>query len=98
MDLMGMKSQGKYVEFFLSIVEEWREKLQRSDNVIQEWLKVQKNWKVLVNIFLNTEDIKAQLSEETKVFEGVDREFRDIMLDTMGNPGVIEACTKEKLE
>jgi dynein heavy chain len=34
MDLMGMKSQGKYVEFFLSIVEEWREKLQRSDNVI----------------------------------------------------------------
>lgn len=59
MDLMGMKSQGKYVEFFLSIVEEWREKLQRSDNVIQEWLKVQKNWKVLVNIFLNSEDIKA---------------------------------------
>jgi dynein heavy chain len=40
MDLMGMKSQGKYVEFFLTIVEEWREKLQRSDNVIQEWLKV----------------------------------------------------------
>ena len=40
MDLMGMKSQGKYVEFFLSVVEEWREKLQRSDNVIQEWLKV----------------------------------------------------------
>jgi hypothetical protein len=38
------------------------------------------------------------LSEETKVFEGVDREFRDIMVDTCGNPGVIEACTKEKLE
>jgi len=27
MDLMGMKSQGKYVEFFLNTVEEWREKL-----------------------------------------------------------------------
>jgi len=27
MDLMGMKSQGKFVEFFLSLVEEWREKL-----------------------------------------------------------------------
>jgi hypothetical protein len=34
-----------------------------------------------VNIFLKAEDIKAQLSEETKLFEGVDREFRDIMIE-----------------
>ena len=40
MDLMGMKSQGKYVEFFLSIVENWREKLGRVDVVVQEWMKV----------------------------------------------------------
>jgi dynein heavy chain len=24
LDLMGMKAQGKYVEFFLHIVEDWR--------------------------------------------------------------------------
>jgi len=59
MDLMGMKSQGKYVEFFLNTVEEWREKLGRVDSVVNEWLKVQKNWKILVNIFLNSEDIKS---------------------------------------
>jgi len=93
-----MKSQGKYVEFFLNTVEEWREKLGRVDSVVNEWLKVQKNWKILVNIFLNSEDIKSQLSEETKVFEGVDREFRDIMTDASANPGVVEACTKERLE
>jgi len=31
MDLMGMKSQGKYVEFFIEQVEDWREKLGRVD-------------------------------------------------------------------
>ena len=56
---MGMKSQGKYVEFFIDLVEEWREKLGKVDNVVNEWLKVQKNWKMLVNIFLASEDIKA---------------------------------------
>lgn len=35
MDLMGMKSQGKYVEYFLVIVEHWREKLTRVDTVVQ---------------------------------------------------------------
>ncbi len=34
LDLMGMKAQGKYVEFFLSIVEDWRDKLGRVDIVV----------------------------------------------------------------
>ena len=72
MDLMGMKSQGKYVEFFLPRVDDWRNKLTTVQSVVDEWLKVQKNWKVLVNIFMNSEDIKSQLPEDTKVFEGVD--------------------------
>jgi dynein heavy chain len=58
LDLMGMKSQGKYVEFFLDKVETWREKLTRVDAVVNEWLKVQKNWKILVNIFLDSDDIR----------------------------------------
>jgi dynein heavy chain len=34
LDLMGMKAQGKYVEFFIEIVEGWREKLGRVDVVV----------------------------------------------------------------
>jgi len=59
LDLMGMKGQGKYVEFFYGIVEDWREKLSRVDSVVGEWLKVQKNWKTLVNIFIGSEDIRT---------------------------------------
>jgi len=98
MELMGMKSQGKYVEFFIDTVEEWREKLGKVDMVVNEWLKVQKNWKMLVNIFLASEDIKAQLSEETKMFEALDREFREMMIDVTLNPLVVEASTQEKYD
>ena len=71
LDLMGMKAQGKYVEFFIDIVEDWREKLGRVDTVVNEWLKVQKNWRILVNIFIGSDDIRQQLPEDTKVFETV---------------------------
>lgn len=40
MDLLGMKSQGKYVEFFLTLVDMWREKLTRVDTVVGKWLNV----------------------------------------------------------
>ena len=98
LDLMGMKSQGKYVEFFFHTVEEWRDKLSKVDSVVNEWLKVQKNWRVLVNIFLYSEDIKSQLSETTKLFESVDKEFRDMMTDVSANPSVIDACTSDRLQ
>lgn len=75
LDLMGMKAQGKYVEYFINTVEDWREKLGRVDVVVNEWLKVQKNWRILVNIFVGSEDIRQQLPEDTKVFETVHGEF-----------------------
>jgi len=93
---MGMKSQGKYVEFFYDRVEDWRDKLGRVDVVVNEWLKVQKNWKILYNIFLLSEDIRMQLPEDTKVFEGVDKEFKEMMADASANPSVVEACTNER--
>jgi len=36
---------------------------------------------MLVNIFLASEDIRMQLPEDTKLFETVDKEFRDLMND-----------------
>lgn len=94
LDLMGMKAQGKYVEFFIDIVENWREKLGRVDVVVNEWLKVQKNWRILVNIFVGSDDIRQQLPEETKIFETVHSEFTEIMIAAHESPLIIEACTE----
>ncbi len=94
LDLMGMKAQGKYVEFFIDIVENWREKLGRVDVVVNEWLKVQKNWRILVNIFVGSDDIRQQLPEETKIFETVHSEFTEIMIAAHESPLIIETCTE----
>jgi dynein heavy chain len=37
-----------------------------------------------------------QLPEDTKVFEGVDKEFRDMMAEVSLNPGIVESCTNER--
>lgn len=37
-----------------------------------------------------------QLPEDTKVFEGIDKEFRDLMAEVSQNPSVVEACTPER--
>ena len=94
LDLMGMKAQGKYVEYFIQTVESWREKLGRVDIVVNEWLKVQKNWRILVNIFVGSEDIRQQLPEDTKVFETVHGEFTEMMAAAHENPLIIETYTE----
>lgn len=53
---------------------------------------------MLVNIFLASEDIRMQLPEDTKRFEDVDKEFRELMNDVSVNPLVVEACTPERKE
>ncbi len=96
MDLMGMMSQGKYVEHFKEIVEEWREKLKMVDVVTTVWLKVQKNWRRLVNIFVKSEDIRVQLPDDTKKFEALDKDFRDLMIEVSQTPEVVLACNSDR--
>jgi len=49
--------------------------------VIEEWLAFQRQWMYLENIF-NAEDIQKQLPQETKSFQGVDKFWRDKMIQT----------------
>lgn len=50
----------------------------------------------MVNIFLASEDIRMQLPEDTKRFEDVDKEFRDLMNEVANSNLVVEACTVER--
>jgi dynein heavy chain len=45
---------------------------------------------------LASEDIRMQLPEDTKVFEGVDKEFKDMMAEVSINPSIVESCTIER--
>lgn len=76
----------------------WLNTLRKVDSVISVWIKVQRNWKRLESIFLASQDIRSQLPDETKLFEQIDNDFREIMNDAAENAGVIEATCAEGRE
>jgi len=97
MDLMTMLAQ-KEVEEFRENVSKWQKTLKTVDAVVEIWVKVQKNWSRLNPIFLASEDIRGQLPDDTKRFEKVDIDWKELMRDAVENSGVVEACTAEGRE
>lgn len=68
----------KYVAEIRSKVEEWEKHLGYISDVIDEWLTFQRQWMYLENIF-NAEDIQKQLPQEAKLFQTVDKFWKDHM-------------------
>ncbi|XP_042303471.1 dynein axonemal heavy chain 9 [Sceloporus undulatus] len=92
----------KYIAFFLEEVSFWQRKLSTADSVISIWFEVQRTWSHLESIFIGSEDIRAQLPEDSKRFEGIDVDFKELAYDAVETPNVVEATNKpglyEKLE
>ena len=68
----------KYVAEIRAKVEEWEKHLGYISDVIDEWLTFQRQWMYLENIF-NAEDIQKQLPQEAKLFQTVDKFWKDHM-------------------
>ncbi|XP_039379207.1 dynein heavy chain 11, axonemal isoform X1 [Mauremys reevesii] len=94
--------QSKYVEYFIEQVTSWQRTLNVADSVIFVWLEVQLTWSHLESIFVGSDDIRTQLPEDAKRFDGVDADFKELMMETANTKNVLEATTKpnlyEKLE
>ncbi|XP_016013564.2 dynein heavy chain 9, axonemal isoform X3 [Rousettus aegyptiacus] len=92
----------KYIAFFLEEVSGWQKKLSTADAVISIWFDVQQTWSHLESIFIGSEDIRAQLPQDSERFEGIDIDFKELALDAQKTPNVVEATNKsglyEKLE
>ncbi|XP_072259402.1 dynein axonemal heavy chain 9 [Pyxicephalus adspersus] len=92
----------KYIAFFLEEVSGWQKKLSSADSVISIWFEVQRTWSHLESIFIGSDDIRAQLPEDSKRFEGIDTDFKELANDANKTPNVVEATNKpglyEKLE
>jgi dynein heavy chain len=63
--------------------------------LLQVWLLVQRRWMYLESIFVVSDDIRLQLPQEAKRFDGVDKSWLRIMADTAKNPNVLEACSAD---
>ena len=88
MELQGMLS----VEFFKEKVLQWQVTLGRVEEVLKAWVLVSKCWAALESIFLASADIRSQLPEDTKRFEGIDSEFKELMKAAVLTPHVVDAC------
>ncbi|MGH0123010.1 UNVERIFIED_CONTAM: hypothetical protein FKN15_017133 [Acipenser sinensis] len=92
----------KYIAFFLEEVSSWQQKLSTADSVIFIWFEVQRTWSHLESIFIGSEDIRSQLPEDSKRFEGIDSDFNELANDANKTPNVVQATNKpglyEKLE
>ena len=66
----------KYIGFFLEEVSGWQKKLTTADSVITIWFEVQRTWSHLESIFIGSGDIRSQLPEDSKRFDGIDSDFK----------------------
>ncbi|NXC68138.1 DYH17 protein, partial [Anhinga anhinga] len=87
----------KYLAFFLQEVSGWQQKLSTTDSVISIWFEVQRTWSHLESIFIGSEDIRSQLPEDSKHFDAIDQDFKELMANAVKTPNVIEATNKPGL-
>ncbi|XP_075803650.1 dynein axonemal heavy chain 11 [Microtus pennsylvanicus] len=89
--------QSKYVEYFIEQVLSWQNKLNVADTVIFTWMEVQRTWSHLESIFVCSEDIRTQLVEDSRRFDVVDAEFKELMFETAKIKNILEATCRPHL-
>ncbi|KAG7298071.1 hypothetical protein JYU34_018841, partial [Plutella xylostella] len=87
----------KFIGFYEKEVSAWQKKLGTADAVIQQWFEVQRKWQYLESIFVGSDDIRAQLPEDSKRFDGIDKDFKELLRDIGTTPNVIQATNKPGL-
>ena len=93
LELQSMIGMGKFVDYFKDRVLAWQSTLGSVEDVIKVWTNVSRAWASLESIFLASADIRSQLPDDTKRFEGLDSEFKELMKDAVNEPNVINVCS-----
>lgn len=75
-------------------IEEWNKSLLFVNDVIEEWIRCQKDWMYLQPIF-DSPDIMKQLPSEGKRFKSIDKSWKEIMTYTKNNPHVLKTCLRD---
>jgi dynein heavy chain len=95
MELQGIFGMGKFMEYFKERVIHWQSLLRTVDDTLRIWMVVSKCWASLESIFLASADIRTQLPEDTKRFEGIDSDFKELMKEAVLETNCVNVCSVE---
>nr|XP_026690532.1 dynein heavy chain 12, axonemal isoform X1 [Ciona intestinalis] len=85
-----------FIKPFENETKMWEERLLNIQDTLDEWLKVQAQWLYLEPIF-SSEDIMNQMPEEGRLFQTVDKNWKEIMRFVMKDPHVMAATAMKGL-
>ncbi|KAJ8245285.1 hypothetical protein GJAV_G00269100 [Gymnothorax javanicus] len=89
-------ASSRYVGPIKARVAEWQKQLGLFNQTLDEWLTCQRNWLYLESIF-SAPDIQRQLPAEAKMFQQVDKSWKEIMRKVQRIPKALRAATKPGL-
>ncbi|XP_052396332.1 dynein axonemal heavy chain 12 [Carassius gibelio] len=81
-----------FIKPFETEIKAWEERLIRIQDTIDEWLKVQHQWLYLEPIF-SSEDIMKQMPEEGRLFQIVNKHWKEVMVHCVKDPKVLAATS-----
>lgn len=87
----------KYVAHYEKLVEKWKQDLGSVYDVVQLLSEVQKTWSFLENLFIQSEEVKKELPNESKQFVEIDNDMKEIMKGGESEKNCIKFCTASGL-
>jgi len=96
-NILIMMKQNPYIGPIKRKVEEQERKLIGFQDLLDGWVKCQRAWIYLEPIF-SSEDLKKSLPHEKKMFDSVDRVWRQIMDSVAEEPMIYENMDWEKVK